>query len=85
MEGRLAESLKKAEEILETLNPTEEIFIYNIISKQFNGMVTIKKGFSRGLINNLGVSDDEFEAVVKENKLHSTMMEQVNHASVIYS
>lgn len=48
-------------------------------------MVTVKKGYSRGLINTLGVNDAEFEKAVKENKLHSSLMEQVNHANVIYS
>lgn len=75
MQERLQESLKRSDEILESLNPLDEIFIYNIISKSFGGMITIKKGYSRGLIKSLGVCDDEFERAVRENKVCSTMME----------
>ncbi|EAR84072.1 hypothetical protein TTHERM_00756060 (macronuclear) [Tetrahymena thermophila SB210] len=84
IEQRVKQSLKCAEDILESLDGQNEIFIYNIISKQFDGLITLKKGFSKGLIKNLDVSDDEFIKSVQENKVFNNLIDQVNHASIIY-
>ncbi|KAL4430437.1 hypothetical protein ABPG74_013287 [Tetrahymena malaccensis] len=84
IEQRIKQSLKCAEDILESLDGENEIFIYNIISKQFDGLVTLKKGFSKGLIKNLDVNDDEFIKSVQENKVFNNLIDQVNHASIIY-
>lgn len=81
----MAASLLKAEEILSQLNGEEEIFIYSIISKRFDGLSTLRRGFSSGLIKNLGVSEEEFAKSVKNRNIFHSMLGQVNHVSIMYA
>ena len=61
----LNDSFKNAERILNSLDAENEVFIYSIISKGFDGLTTIKKGFSKGLLKGLSVSEEEFIRAIR--------------------
>lgn len=78
--------MRNAEAILSSLNPDTEVFIYNVIRKAADGgIVTVKKGFSKGLVRSLGVAEDEFIQAVRDNKVYHSVVEDVNQMSIVFA